>query len=73
MLNALSLVVGVVAAVLAVFAFLPLLGWAYWAVVPLALVGALLGFLSERNAGRNLNLVVIAVGLFRLFLGGGVV
>ena len=72
MMNALSLIVGLVALGLAVFAFLPLLGWANWAIIPLAMVGLGLGFLSGKDAGRNLNLIVILVGTFRLFMGGGV-
>ena len=40
MLNIVSLVIGVVALVLAAVAFLPLLGWANWLIIPLALIGA---------------------------------
>ena len=28
--------------------------------------------LSGKDAGRNLNLIVIVVGAFRLFMGGGI-
>jgi hypothetical protein len=73
MLNLLSLLVGVVALVLGLFAFLPLLGWAYWLIVPVAVVGVGLGVVSGRKSGRNLNLVVIVVGVVRLMLGGGVI
>ncbi|WP_156254475.1 hypothetical protein [Sandarakinorhabdus oryzae] len=73
MMNALSLVIGLFALALAVFAFLPFLGWANWAIIPLAMVGLGLGFLSGKDAGRNLNLVVIVVGAFRLFMGGGII
>jgi hypothetical protein len=72
MLNILSLMTGLVALGLAIFAFLPFLGWANWAIIPLAMAGLLLGALSSSNAGRNLNLVVIAIGAFRLFMGGGI-
>lgn len=72
MMNALSLVVGLIALGLAIFAFLPFLGWANWAIIPLSMVGLGLGFLSGKDAGRNLNLIVIVVGAFRLFMGGGV-
>lgn len=72
MLNFLSLFVGFIALGLAVFAFLPFLGWANWAIIPLAMVGLGLGVFSSGTAGRNLNLVVIAIGAFRLFMGGGV-
>ena len=40
MLNLVSIIVGLVAAVCAVVAFIPLLGWANWLIVPLALIGA---------------------------------
>ena len=72
MLNIASLVIGAISLFLALFAFLPLLGWANWLIIPLAVVGLALGVLSDRNAGRNLNLVVIVVGVLRLMLGGGI-
>jgi hypothetical protein len=73
MLNILSLLVGAVALALGILAFLPLLGWAYWLIIPIALVGLALGVLSRHKSGRNLNLVVIVVGVIRLMLGGGIV
>ena len=73
MLNVLSILIGLFALLFAVPAFLPFLGWAYWLVIPVALVGLALGALSDKNAGRNLNLVVIVVGVLRLMLGGGLI
>lgn len=72
MLNIISLIIGIVALLLAVVAFLPLLGWANWLIVPLAIVGAAIGAMSSGTAGRNLNLVVIVIGVLRLMLGGGI-
>jgi hypothetical protein len=72
MLNLASLIIGIVALVFAVIAFLPLLGWANWLIIPLALIGAAVGMASKSNAGRNLNLFVIVVGVVRLMLGGGI-
>jgi hypothetical protein len=72
MFNILSLIIGLVALVFAVIAFLPLLGWANWLIIPLAVVGAGLGMISRSTAGRNLNLFVIVVGIVRLMLGGGI-
>ena len=37
-----------------------------------AVIGAGLGMMSKGTAGRNLNLFVIVVGVFRLILGGGI-
>lgn len=72
MLNLISLIIGAVALVLALIAFLPLLGWANWLIIPLAIVGAVVGMASRSSAGRNLNLFVIVVGVIRLMLGGGI-
>ena len=72
MFNLASLIIGFVALICALIAFLPLLGWANWLIIPLALIGAAVGMASKSNAGRNLNLFVIAVGVVRLMLGGGI-
>ena len=72
MFNLASLIIGFVALILAVVAFLPLLGWANWLIIPLAIIGAVVGMLSSGTAGRNLNLFVIVVGIVRLMLGGGI-
>ena len=72
MLNLASLIIGIVALVFAVVAFLPLLGWANWLIIPLALIGAAVGMASRSNTGRNLNLFVVVVGVLRLMLGGGI-
>ena len=72
MLNLISFVIGIVALLLAVVAFIPLLGWANWLIVPLAIIGAAVGMASSGSAGRNLNLFVILIGVLRLMLGGGI-
>jgi hypothetical protein len=72
MLNIVSLAIGVVALPMALVAFFPLLGWANWFIIPLAVIGAIVGMLSSHTSGRTLNLVVIAVAVLRLFLGGGI-
>jgi hypothetical protein len=72
MLNLLSLIIGAVALLLVIPAFIPLLGWANWLILPIAVVGLALGMLSSRTSGRNLNLLVIVVAIVRLMLGGGI-
>lgn len=72
MLNLVSLIIGGIALVLAIVAFIPLLGWANWFIIPLAIVGAIVGAIGSGTAGRNLNLVVIVIGIVRLSLGGGI-
>jgi hypothetical protein len=72
LLNLVSLIIGIVALICAAIAFIPLLGWANWLIIPLAVVGAGIGAVSRGTAGRNLNLFVILVGVVRLMLGGGI-
>jgi hypothetical protein len=72
MFNLVSLIIGLVAFVCAVIAFIPLLGWANWLIIPLAIIGAAIGMISRGTAGRNLNLFVILIGVVRLALGGGI-
>ncbi|WNO54547.1 hypothetical protein [Stakelama saccharophila] len=72
MLNLFSILIGIFALLFAVVAFTPLIGALNWIVVPIAIVGAGIGALSSRNGGRNLNILVIVIGVVRLMLGGGI-
>jgi hypothetical protein len=71
MLNMISGLIGLVALALMVPAFLPGLGWANWLIVPVALVGLIVGALSSRTGGRNVCAIVVLIGIARLFIGGG--
>ena len=73
MFNLVSLIIGFVALICALIAFLPFLGWANWLIVPLAIIGAGVGMVSRGNAGRNLNLFVIIIAVLRLMLGHGII
>ena len=78
-----SLVWGIVASLWLLLAFIPLLGWGNWFLIPFAVVGAIIGALgllvthaSKRGrakAGLVLNAVVVVVGACRLVLGGGII
>jgi hypothetical protein len=69
--NLISIIIGIAALILVIPAFIPLLGWANWIIIPIAVVGLAIGATSGQTSGRNLNIVVIAVGVIRLMLGGG--
>lgn len=71
MFNIASLIIGFVALICAIVAFIPLLGIGEWLVLLLAIFGAGVGVVSRHTAGRNLNLFVILVAVVRLVLGGG--
>lgn len=70
MLNLLSMLVGIIALILAIPAFI--LGALNWLIVPIALLGVLLGAVSSKNGGRNFCLIVTAICMARLWLGGGI-
>jgi hypothetical protein len=72
MLNLISLGLGALAIVPILFALLPLLGWANWLILPLPVLGLILGILSRRTSGRNLNIVLLLIAVVRLNLGGGI-
>lgn len=67
-----SLLIGMVGLFFVAIAFIPLLGWANWLIIPMAIIGLGIGATSDKTAGRNLNIVVIGIGLLRLILGGGI-
>ena len=73
MANIISILFGLVALALAIVGFIPLLGWLNWLIILIAGVGAIIGFVSSKNSGRNFCLVVMAICAFRLFIGGGII
>lgn len=73
MLSVLASIIGIVALVLMIPTVIPFLGWANWLIVPVALLGALIGSFSASNVGRNFCLIVAAIGVIRLVIGGGII
>ncbi|MFN3517719.1 MAG: hypothetical protein ACK4YM_11270 [Novosphingobium sp.] len=71
MANLLSIVFGIVALVIVIPSTIPLLGWGNWLALPFAVAGVGLGALSRTNGGRNFCLIVLAIAVVRLLLGGG--
>ena len=47
MFNLVSLIIGVVALICAVIAFIPLLGALNWLIIPLAIIGAFIGMIHH--------------------------
>ncbi|WP_324295855.1 hypothetical protein [Deinococcus radiophilus] len=68
-----SIVLGVLALLGLLAGFLPLLGWVNWfAALPPALLGLLLGVLARDRGATTFNAVIIGLAALRLMLGGGV-
>ncbi len=73
MANIISFILGLVALLLAIPAFIPLLGWANWLIILIAGVGIIFGMASGRNGGRNFCIGVAILCALRLWLGGGLI
>jgi hypothetical protein len=75
MLNVLSILIGVIAGLIALIGLLPipLLPLVNWVAFPIAVVGAGIGLLSRHHAGRNINLLIMLVSGLRLFLTWGLI
>ena len=77
-----SVIWGIVALLWMLLAFIPLLGWGNWFMIPFAVVGAIIGAIgyaltSPQNRGRAkagivLNIAAAAIGAVRLSMGGGI-
>ena len=73
MLNIVSILIGLVALLLAIPSAIPFLGMGNWIVLPIAVIGAGVGALSRSNHGRNFCLIVLVLATLRLMLGGGII
>lgn len=72
MLNILSILIGLLSLIFVIPGIVPVLGALNWIALPIAVVGAGIGALSSKNAGRNFNLFILVVAVIRLWLGGGI-
>ena len=75
MLNLLSILIGIIALLIALIGVLPipLLPLVNWIAFPIALFGAAIGAVARGKAGRNLNLLVLIISGLRLFITGGLI
>lgn len=79
----LSLLWGLVSIMWMIVAFIPLLGWGNWFMIPFAGMGAILAGIAiaitaPANRGRAktgliLNAIALVVGVIRLQMGGGII
>jgi hypothetical protein len=73
MFNLASLLIGILALPWLLLGSIPFVGALNWLILPWGVLGLILGVLSSRTSGRNLNLVVLGIAAVRLMLGGGVI
>ena len=71
-----GIIIGVISLILVAVAFIPLLGWLNWLIIPLAVLGLVFGILARRSSGIAAILLcsaAIIIGIFRLAIGGGII
>lgn len=72
MFQFLSILIGLVCAVLLVPGLVPFLGWSLWITLALCVLGIIFGAFCEKKIGLTINIAVAVVAALRLLLGGGV-
>ena len=72
-MQTISVLIGLVCAVLLVPGMIPLLGWTLWATLLGSVVGIIFGAFPKRKIGLIINVAVAVVAILRLMLGGGVI
>ena len=75
------LIIGILSIIGAFVAFIPLLGWMNWGVIPFAVVGLIISIAvtatSRQDRGASIAGIVLCtlaifIGAIRLILGGGI-
>ena len=64
---------GIIALLITLVAFIPLLGILNWIAIPLSIIFLIICVLIKSDNGKTLCIVSIIVGILRLLLGGGIV
>jgi hypothetical protein len=71
-MQTLSVLIGLVCAVLLLPGLVPFFGWTLWATLLGSVVGIIFGAFPKRKIGLTINVAVATVAVLRLFLGGGI-
>jgi len=72
-MNTTSTIIGIIAGILAIVGFIPLMGYLNWAALFLTILGITLGLFDTKTTGITLNFLVLVVALLRLFMAGGII
>ena len=64
---------GIIALLVTLVAFIPLLGILNWVAIPLSIIFLIICVLIKSDNGKTLCIVSIIVGILRLLLRGGIV
>ena len=67
-----SAILGMVSLILIMLAFIPLLGWLNWVVVPFAVFSLIVSSIAGSRSGKAMCAVAVIAGILRLIYGGGI-
>ncbi len=70
-MQTISVLIGLLCAVLLIPGLIPLLGWMQWLVLAGCVLGIIFGAFCQKKIGLTINIAVMVVAALRLFLGGG--
>lgn len=62
---------GIVALLITLVAFIPLLGFLNWVAIPISVIFLIICAILKSDNGKTLCIVSIVLGILRLMLGGG--
>ena len=62
-MQVISLIMGILAMMGAFIAFMPLLGWMNWGVIPFAVVGLVIGIIATATARRDRGIGIAGIAL----------
>ena len=71
-MNIASKTIGIIALLGMLIGLIPFLGIINWIVIPLAVIGLIIGIFSKNTGGLLLNGIVLIVAALRLIVGGGI-
>ena len=63
---------GIVALLITLVAFIPLLGFLNWVAIPISVIFLIICAILKSDNGKTLCVVSIVLGILRLMLGGGI-
>jgi hypothetical protein len=72
-MQAISIIIGILCAMLMVPGLIPFLGWVQWLVLAGCTLGIIFGAFGPKKTGLIINGMVAVVAALRLLIGGGFV
>ena len=71
-LKLISAILGIVSLILMLVAFIPLLGWLNWVVIPFAAISLIISSIADSRSGKAMSGAAVLFGILRLIFGGGI-